>query len=47
MGKQQGPTYNIGSYVQYPVIKNNRKEYKKNICITESFCYTVEIGIIL
>ena len=46
LDEQQGPTYNTGSYVQYPVIKNNRKEYERNICITESFCYTVEIGII-
>ena len=38
--------YSTGNYIQYPVIKHNGKEYKKEyiyICITESLCYTAEI----
>ena len=36
--------YSTGSYIQYPMINHNGKEYilKRNvyICITESFCCT-------
>ena len=35
--------YSLGDYIQYPVIKNNGKENKKE-CITESICYTAETG---
>ena len=34
-------------YIQYHVIKSNRKENEKeHICINESLCCTVEINII-
>ena len=38
--------YSSGNYIQYPVINQNGKEYKKNtyICITESLCHTAEIN---
>ena len=43
-----------GSYIQYPVINHNRKEYEKEcvcvyvcVCITESLCCIVEINTIL
>ena len=37
-----------GNYIRYPVINHNGKEYeKKYICITESFCCTVEISTTL
>ena len=50
MGKQQGPTYSTGNYIQYPVINHNGKEYlKKNVymCITESLCCTAELNTTL
>ena len=40
--------YSTGNYIQYPEIKHDGKEYLKEciyICITESLCCTVEIGI--
>ena len=41
--------YSTGNYIQYPVIKHNGKNMKKNICIcvTESLCCTAEINITL
>ena len=40
--------YSTGNYIQYPVIKHNGKEYKKEyICITELFCCTAEINTTL
>ena len=42
--------YSTGSYVQYPVINHNEKEYEKEcvcVCITESLCSAVEINRIL
>ena len=40
--------YSSGSYIQYPLINHNRKEYKKvYICITESLCCKAEINTIL
>ena len=39
--------YSTRKYIQYPVIKSNRKENEKeHICINESLCCTVEINII-
>ena len=41
--------YSTGNYIQYPVINNNGKEYKKNVYmyITESLCCTAEINTTL
>ena len=42
--------YSTGSYIQYPVINHNGKEYKKkNVCmwITESLCCAAEIATTL
>ena len=39
--------YSTGSYIQYPIINHNGKEYEKEciyICITESLCCTAEIN---
>ena len=38
--------YSPGDYIQYPVIKHNGKENKKE-CGTESLCYTAETGTTL
>ena len=42
--------YSMGSYIQYPVINHNGKEYEKEyiyIRITESLCYRAEINTTL
>ena len=40
--------YSTGNYIQYPVVNNNGKEYKKEcICITESLCCTPETNTTL
>ena len=31
MDKQQGPYYSTGSYIQYPVVNHNGKEYEKEL----------------
>ena len=38
--------YNIGNYIQYPMINHNGKELKKNVYmhVTESLCCTADIG---
>ena len=39
--------YSTGSYIQYPVISHNGKEYEKEyICITQSLCCTPETNIV-
>ena len=45
MDKQQGTTVQHGNYIQYPMIME--KIMKKNMCITESLCCTVEINTTL
>ena len=35
--------YSTESYIQYPVMDHNGKEYEKNVCITESLCCTAGI----
>ena len=46
MNKQQSPTYNTESYIQYPTINHNGREYiiKKRmyVCVTEPLFCTVE-----
>ena len=46
---RQGPTVEHRNYIQYPVINHNGKDFKKSVYmgITESFCYTAEIGTTL
>ena len=36
-----------GNCIQYLVINHNGRKYEKNICITESLCYTAEINTTL
>ena len=51
MDKQQGLTAEHRIYIQYPVINQNGKEYRKEcvcvcvcVCVTESLCCTAEIN---
>ena len=39
--------YSTGNSMQCSVIKHDGKEYKLNICVTESLCSTAEINITL
>ena len=42
---QKALLYNLGDYIQQPVISHNGKEYEKEyVCITESLCCTAEIN---
>ena len=45
MDKQQGPTvYTTGNYIEYPIIKYNGKEYRKEYVYmyTKSYMYITE-----
>ena len=46
MDEQQGSTYSWGSYIQYPEINHNGREYKIyiHICKTDSLCHTAVIN---
>ena len=43
-------TYSTGNYTEYPMIKHNRKDYKKectknvHMYIIQSLCFTAETG---
>ena len=45
---KQGSVVSTKNYIQYPMIKHNRKDCLKNVymhtCITESLCCPVEIN---
>ena len=46
---KQVPTVEHRNYIQYPVINHNGKGFKQSVYmgVTESFCYTAEIGTTL
>ena len=50
MNKQQSPAYNTESYIQYPMINQDRREYiiKKRmyVCVTEPLFCTAEFFLI-
>ena len=44
MNKQESPTVEQKDYIQYPVIKHNRREYKKEcVCVCISVCVYIYI----
>ena len=43
MNKQESPTVEQKDYIQYPVIKHNRREYKKEMCVYVYMCVYIYI----